>query len=536
MARENEGEFLTERPQVRKTKMRLSIYIFILATALFCACESPKEAPAPQTHTAENATPTATQTTVTSPAKPPRIDFIEGPQPGPDDVLGTFNGFDVTVGDFERAVHLGSLFAPNADKGEFPLVAPEKLAAPSVQFSTAHAVLSRKVVANEIARRKIEITRKEIEELYHTDPQYKGFAWLLDHPEERPKVLEKLHLSEDDFYSVGQDGIARQKLSAQLIDEISDEEIWNAWAFEHNTVSIAAVAAPNIPTSNEIDEFVEKYPDKIKTFFEANAKRFRQPRRVIVDAVVANNQGHDKLLDAMKQLQDGKEVMEIALATGLEAQHSVRMIRQENNKAFQGQVGDVGLETSGPRGTYAWRVIGFEESETAELNRGLMREIAAELLRTSKPTASVKKRMTNARQALAKIGKNPTPEKIARAQEALAKQKLELKVLRDFRNDANGSIPIYGLAPEVLDAAFKLTSKRPTSPLILSRENVFVIHLLDRKKPDRKAFEAEKESWSNNYRQQARQTIVDRFVQNTVGNPAMNLRPLGIRYGVLTKE
>ncbi|MEZ4460786.1 MAG: peptidylprolyl isomerase [bacterium] len=508
--------------------MRILIYILI-TLAMACSRESNAPTTPPATNNATTSAQPAPQTNT-------HIRKVEGPPVLDTDELVRVGDFVVTVADFERAVHLGSLFAPQAGEGKFENVPAESLAMPSVQYTTSHAILSRKVVAKEIKRRGITIPRADVEALYRKEPQYKGFVWLLDHPDERPDVLKRLNLTEDDFFGVGEDELARKQLADLLTEEVNDDELWSAWSFEHNTVSIAAVGTDNLPSSAEIDAFVEKEDALIQKFFNENTRRFRQPMRVIVDALVANETNKDKLDEAKQLLLDGKEVMEIALATGLEAQHSVRMIRQENSKAFHGEVGDVGVALSGPRGAYAWRVTGFEESELGELNRGLKREIAAELLRTSKPVPSIEKKMKKARRALKKIGNKPVPDRIDAARAAVSKLGLEMKVLPDFTYNPNGALPEYGLAPEVLDAAFKLSTKRPTSPLILSRERVYAIHLLERKTPDRKVFDAIKETWAATYRNQIRQTIVDRFVQNTTGNPAFNLRALAIKFGVTKKE
>jgi len=534
MTPENEGDFLSDTQRVRKTKMRLTIFILILTLA---AC-SRKTAETPQEPDATTiAAPSETATDMGDDSgHNPHIRYLEGPMPTEETEIGKVGDFRVTLGDFERAVRLGSLFAPDAAKGDYPAVPFENLATPTVQFTTTHAVLSRQVVQSEIARRNIEISDKDVIALYRSEPQYRGFVWLLDHPERFDVILKSLHLTNEDFFGVGRDEIARTKLADLLVQEIDDTELWEAWAFEHNTVSLAVVALDNVPTSQEIDKFVENHPDEIQKFFDENPNRFRQPMRVIMDVLAATDATKDKLEDARKLLVDGKDVLEIALATGLEAQHNVHMIRQESGKAFMGKPGDVGVQFSGPRGAYAWRVIGFEQSSTTELNRGLSREIAAEIMRSTSAIPSVAAKLKKARRLLAKMGKTPDDAKIEKAQKAISKLGLDMKILRDFDYNPNGAIPEYGLAPEVLVEAFKLKPSRPTTKLILSRERVFVAHLVARQEPDRDQFLADKDRWAGQYRDKIHQTVVDRFVQRQIGNPAINLRPLAIKFGILKKE
>ncbi len=514
--------------------MRLTIFI-LLFTLAACSRKTVETPPEQDTTTASAPAETATDMGAdTGPVLP--IRYLEGPMPTEETEIGKVGEFRVTLGDFERAVRLGSLFAPGAENGEYPAVPLERLATPTVQFTTTHAVLSRQVVQDEIARRNIQISDKDVIALYRSEPQYRGFVWLLDHPERFDVILKSIHLTNDDFFGVGRDEIARSRLTDLLVQEIDDTELWEAWSFEHNTVTLAVVALDNVPSSQEIDTFVEKNPDEIQKFFDANPNRFRQPMRVIMDVLAATDGSKDKLEDARKLLVDGKDVLEIALETGLEAKHNVHMIRQESGKAFMSQPGDVGVQFGGPRGAYAWRVIGFEQSDAVELNRGLSREIAAEIMRASSPIPSVAAKLKKARRLLAKMGKKPDEAKIEKARKAISKLGLDMKILRDFDYNPNGAIPEYGLAPEVLVEAFKLKPSHPTTKLILSRERVFVAHLLARQEPDRDKFLADKDIWAGQYRDRIRQTVVDRFVQRKIGNPAINLRPLGIKFGILKKE
>ncbi len=534
MAPLNEGDLLSDAQRVRKTKMRLIIYILLLTLA---ACDRNTPAIPPTQDVSTAATPVADSPDVGVDAGPTLpIRYLEGPMPTQETEVGKVGDFRVTLGDFERAVRLGSLFAPQAATGDFPEVPLERLATPTVQFTTTHAVLSRQVVQEEVTRRKIPISQKEVIALYRSEPQYKGFVWLLDHPERFDVILKSIHLTEEDFFGVGRDEIARAKLTDLLVEEIDDDELWEAWSFEHNTVSLAAVALDNVPTSEEIDQFVEKNPEEIQKFFNDNPNRFRQPMRVIVDLLAAADSTKDQLEEARKLLEEGKDVLEVALATKLQAQHNVHMIRQESGKVFMGKPGDVGLQLGGPRGAYAWRITGFEQSEAATLNRGLSREIAAEIMRDASPLPSVAAKLKKARRHLTKLGKQPDDAKIQKVSAAISKLGLDMKILRNFNYNPNGAIPEYGLAPEVLDIAFKLTSTKPTTKLILSRQRVFVAHLLAREEPDRERFLADKEAWAVQYRDQIRTTLVDRFVQRQIGNPAINLRPLGIKFGILKKE
>lgn len=514
--------------------------VLFVILGVLAACDAPKAPPntaaTPDAGVVRKPTANTKPIEVTpAPANLSKIRKLDGPMPGPETELASVGSYKVTLADFETAVRLGSLFSPDAATGQFDEVPADRLATPTVHFTTTHAVLSRLVIDDEIRRRGITLSQADIEAFFRAN-RYPGFVWLLDHPEERPKVLERLGLQERDFWSVGRDELARDRLTRLLLEEVTDEEMWNAWAFDHDTVTLAAIAVDNVPTSDEIDAFVAKQAKAIQTYFNENEARFRRPMRVIVDAVSSPKNDVDKLDQARAMLADGKDVMAVALALGLEAQQNVRLIRQENAKAFHGQPGDIGLEKNGARGAYAWRVTGFEHSDAGELNRGLQREIAAEMLRTKSPVPSVLGKLKKARKALAGIQPNDEGKTFTQAQKTVSDLGLSIQVLAAFPRNPNGAIPELGLAPEVLDAAFSLTVAKPTSPVILSRERAYVVHLLARNTPDEAAYALEKDAWQARYKKQLAQTIVDRFVQSKVGNPVLNLRPLAIKFGILKKD
>lgn len=511
----------------------MRVLFYILAGSLL-ACESPKP-PASSGQTASPASAAKPELPPESAAQlPANIRRLEGPMPGPETELARVGEYRVSLAEFEKSVRMGSLFGPNAAKGTFDPVPPDRLATPTVHFTTTQAALSRQIVDQEIKRRGILITQPQIEAFYRSKP-FPGFVWLLDHPDKRPQVLESLQLSEPDFWEVGYNELAHAQLTELLLAEISEDELWSAWAFDHDRVTVATVMLDNVPTSDEIDRFVEKESKAIEAYFKANEAKYRQPMRVIVDTLVSSKKETSRLEDAKQQLQNGADIMDVALKTGLEVQQNVRLIRQENTRAFHGQPGDIGLEQTGPRGAYVWRVTGFEKSDATELNRGLRREIAAELLRTNAPTPTVARRLADARKHLASI----VPEEPAtfdKAQKAIEALGLSIHVGPSFSKNPNGSVPEFGLAPEVLEAAFQLTIEKPTSDVILSRQRAFVLQLLKRETPDKTAYEADKTAWKERYMKQLKPTIVDRFVQAKVGNPVLNLRPLAIKYGILNKE
>lgn len=456
-----------------------------------------------------------------------RIKYLEGEQPTAETIVAELADYTVTVAEFEQAANLGRLFGPDVSEGKFEPVPPDRLAVPTVQFTTTRAILARKAILAEAKRREIVITEEDLKTLYRTREEFAGLKFVLEEPN-FPANLEPLNISLDDFWNVGREHIARQRLADAIVSDLSEKDIWEAYQFEQSTARVAAVEVSNVPSSAEIDAFVAQHEDRITTFFNENERRFRNPQRVVVDTLSGDLETLER---AQKMLESGATTQAVALETRLELRSNVRMVRQENSRAFAAETGAVGLEKrSSP---YLWKVVRREESQASELTRPLKREIAAELLRTESLTPGAKARLEAARKVLLKL--KDTEESITKATESLRAADLKLVVLPPFQKSPAGSVPVFGLAPELLETAFKLKAGKTSKPF-LSRERGFVIHVLSRHQADRKLFEAEKETIRKRVEDELRPSAVDHYIQSVFGATQLNLHPLGVKFGIIQKD
>jgi len=456
----------------------------------------------------------------------PTIKHLEGEAPGPDTVIAELGDVSVSVLDFERAANLGRLFGPEARDGKFGAVPPERLAIPTVQFTTVRAVLARKAILAEVTRRGISIDDKELRELYKSRPEYAGLAFLMK-AEDLESALQELDISVDEFWSIGREQIARERLADALIGDLSETDIWQAYAFENTRVRVAAVTMSNVPTPQEIDAFVENETEAIEAFFHENERRFRNPQRIVIDMLSGDVSKLERALPALA----AKSPEAVALEYELQLRSGVRMSRQENPKAFRAEPGESGIEVRGS--PYIWRVSGREESTPSELNRPVSREIAAELLRTGSITPSAKQKLEKGQKLLRRL--KDTEDSIVSTKSKLSELGLELHVLAPFTKSPAGNVPVFGLAPEFLEESFRLKVGGTSKPF-LSRDRAFVVHVLQKEMPDKKIFEANKIEIRKAVEDELRPSAVDRFVQGFLGSSQLNLHPLGVKFGIIQKE
>ncbi len=479
-------------------------------------------------------------TDAAQPPPAPKIEIVydEGDPPTADTVLVSANDVKVTFADFEHMLKINRLMQPGAPAKLDP-IPPDRLALPAARFTTARSILMRKMIEKVGADRKLKVSDKEAKAWLKNDPQFKRYGDILGTPEFE-KALKTVGLTEDELLVIAKGEVMRKKLAEVLVNDISDEEVWQRYAFEMTTVRVAATMALNVPQSGELTEFVQNNPDKIEAYFKENSRSFRVPKKVVLDTL-SPPQGTEpdaaKLKKAAELLKT-KSALLVAQELGLEAKEGVQMIKQQNGEAFRADKGVTGHFIDKNRGAYAWIVKDFKQSYIPELDRGLKRQVAAEMMRRDGLTPETAKRLKSTYKALKRIGDGKKVKRIEAARTAAQKNNVQFEVVGPFNKSPNGSMPTFGLAPEVVAAAFDLTTKkRTTKEPVYSRERGFMVHLIERTEPSRDVFEENKDAFMERYKTEARGSIAERFVQLQLSkeNPVFDLSPLNVKYGIIKK-
>ncbi len=514
----------------------------ILAVAALAACDSREsQTRADAASEAPDASSTEEVAKVPDAARAePAINYLEGPRPADDTVLASWKDYEVTVADFDKSARIGRLFSPEVDlAGEPPEVPRRRMAMPTVHYTMTRALLSRHVVSEAIDKFGIEVSDEDVRKALKNDSKLSVYGEALG-TDELQAYLDKLDLTEKDLMQVGREIVERQKLEAHLVSLIDEKQVWEDYQYKNRTVRLAIASAINVPSSNALTAYVQENSDEIEKYFKEHQRNFRVPRRVEVDIVHLEDgaKPNDDVLErAARLFERGQSAPQIAQKLGLEARESVYLVRQQNPRAFGSTVGESGATAESPRGSYAWTVKAFHASHIPELDRSLKRQVAAEIMRRTMIVPSLEEALSKARRVLMELGYEPGEDAIKKAQKEIEAFRLEFRLTPPFPRAPNGAVPGIGLAKEVSDAAFDLSESKTTTRPILSREKGFVAHLLEKTEPSRETFEASKDVLIEQYRKEARPTIVDRFVQSGLGPEGgqINLKPLGIKYGVISK-
>ena len=466
---------------------------------------------------------------------PPRPQIVkeEGPMPAPDTVIGSAGEHRVMVAEFEKASRVSLLFAPEGVT-EMPA---ERMAIPHIHMTLTRSLLGQKLMAEEATERSIAVRDAEIVAWLKDNEKLARFASLLDREAELAKALEPYGLTRTDLLDVARAELVKDRLTNALVAEVGVDEIWQAYEIEKTTRTLALVSMSNVPSSAEIDEFVEKRAAEIDAHFASNPAKFRIPQRARVHLVrpaPGKAVSPDVLQAAVADLERGVQPVTVARTHGLEHELDVELVKAENPRAFSDGAGSVGFEMEGPRGAYAWKVQGFAPSRLPELTRPLRREIAAEILRTSHLTPHVSEALSESGGLLA-----TTDFEDEAAVDAIEKtietngQKFEILTTN---HHPGGVLPGHGLAEEVLEKVFE-TEVGAVSPPILSRERGFAFLVLERHDASRAEFDANfdanRKAYQDAYRPRALQFWVEARLNEL--KASVDAAPLRVKYGVLKK-
>jgi len=481
----------------------------------------------------------------------PEIVHPEGVEPGPDSVVGRAGDIEVNLADYDRFLRRSRLFAPGGKRGgkerragrEIP---PERKASPRLQVQTVRSLLERRVLERVAEERGVEVSDEAVDSFIREHDKLGRWASALE-PDAGGGAGLPDGLSASDLRTVARARLVRRKLRDELVERPSAEELWELYRRRNTGVRIAYVALQNAPEPAEIDSFVERHSggetSRIREHFEQHRKKYRRSRLVEITGLRSpsgEEVEESKLEEAAERLESGEPPEEVAAELGLEIEESSYLRRRENPQAFGAEEGAAGYQMDGPRGAYAWRVEGWREGKTAELDRSLRREIAAELLR-KEVVPSVGDRLESILDLMRRVAERSdwpiSREELAPVREALGGD-AELEVTEKFAKRPDDNVPGLGLAEPVMEAAFELSPEDPVADEpILNRERAVALMLVDRDEASREQFEEGRESFRRRIVDQRRRRAVQNYLDEWFSEhePSTDLEPVQATYGRLEK-
>ncbi len=491
---------------------------------------------------------------------PPEVVYEKGPAPTSETVLVRGKNVEITLADYDRAMHRSLLYAPLKKDGSRYLEVPvERTAAPELQSVLIDHLLETRAIREESKKRGLECSDSDVRTMTAGRQPLSKYSVLfetgvdLEKHTDRMAELTALNMTPDDVRALACEEVLSKKLQNALLAEINEAEVWAAYQEARDTVDLLVVAINNSPSSAEIDAFLAedaaRTESRIDAHFAKYPERYMIPRmaKLTVLAAPAGQGGPevvDKLQRAANRLSSGEDPKSIASGLGLVLESDAEMQAGENAQAFGAKVGGTGLMTEGARGAYTWRLEGFREAKPLELTRPLRREIAAELLRESGELESVREKLQpaiDAMKALGPLKKNTlSDEQVEALRAELGTHNLKLVRTTPFARTEQGFIPGIGLAQEVVEAAFSsLNEKKPSfDGTVSSRERIFAFRLAARERPSKSQYKEEKDSFRKSYVEKRRDQVIPSFTAAHYAGADLivDMQPLRIKYGMIAKS
>lgn len=222
------------------------------ALALLGACdkgapEAPQEAPpatssgAPSPEDTDRAGEPGAETTT---AEDAGVELPEG-------VVARGRGFELRVEDVRRAMERGILMAPDeALRRGVRRVPPGRFKVPFVQMSTTRSLVLGELLAREAERLGVEVTLEQVEAHAAADPRLSRFGptqTTLADGTTLPITLEDLGMSRADVHAIARDQLLRERVRQALLEEISDEEVWQAYQRQRDRARVLLARVDNTP-------------------------------------------------------------------------------------------------------------------------------------------------------------------------------------------------------------------------------------------------------------------------------------------------
>lgn len=360
--------------------------------------------------------------------------------------------------------------------------------------------------------------------------------------EELTQTLGAVGLTIDDVRHLAHDMILEEKFVDQLAQNFPDSELWSIYQANQDLADLIIVQMSNTPTSEEVDLAVQEKDAEIRAFYRDNRARFFIPGGTFATILQARRDmdpatAENTLKEAQKRLEAGQEPQKVADDLELILREDTRLVAAADRAANQAEIGQLGITLTGPRGPHLWRVESRRDDVQRKLDRPLLREIGAELLRQEKITPSNQARAQEIQKIFANM-KSTEPLSESQVQ-ALVKeisaldQRLQVHHTGLFGLRSDGFIPQLGISEELTAAVRDLTFESPVTTPLLDRERILIARLVDRQPPTREKFEAHRDEFRADFLAQNRHLLADRAIQlyGQEQGVKMNLAPLGEHLG-----
>jgi peptidyl-prolyl cis-trans isomerase D len=205
--------------------------------------------------------------------------------------VASVNGTAIAAGEFERQYERRLQLLQGQLGGAFTRDIAQQLGVPKIALDD---VVHRELLAQEAERRGVVVTDEEISQAVHSDPGFHEggrFSFPL-----YQKTVGRTYGSTGRYEDLLRRDLLASKMQTLILSavKVSDAEVKTAWQAEADRLELAfvrfpaAAAAKQVQvTDAEVKDFAAKNAERIDRFYDENAGRFDQPKRVRARHILA---------------------------------------------------------------------------------------------------------------------------------------------------------------------------------------------------------------------------------------------------------
>jgi peptidyl-prolyl cis-trans isomerase D len=205
--------------------------------------------------------------------------------------VANVNGTAIAAGEFERQYERRLQLLQGQLGGAFTRDIAQQLGVPNIALDD---VVHRELLAQEAERRGVVVTDEEISKAVHSDPGFHEggrFSFPL-----YQKTVGRTYGSTGRYEDLLRRDLLAGKMQTLILSavKVSDAEVKTAWQAEADRLELAFVRFPAAGaakqvqvTDADVTAFAAKHGERIDRFYDENAGRFDQPKRVRARHVLA---------------------------------------------------------------------------------------------------------------------------------------------------------------------------------------------------------------------------------------------------------
>lgn len=318
---------------------------------------------------------------------------------------------------------------------------------------------------------------------------------------------------------------------AQAAQEPDPAALRARWERANTTLVVEMIIVPPTPSTERVDQIVEREAARIEAYYAAHPGRFRARARARAQVVTVPAPPQTDIDARAEARARAEQLREIAAVRGIEA-----VAREHSSDPSASSGGDIGWTLPADHGAL-FEVPAGELSPVAEgsgvfwfgvanervepgllpLEATLRRTIAWELARDEGPGA----------EALAVA--NAILSALAEGRDTAAlveEHNLRWQRTIEFPQSLNGSVPLVGIAPELSDALFRqLMSPGDFTPRpFYTEEGLVLARLVQRSDPRPGQWELDRDAYTATARRELRAEAWPRFVADYTGSQLQRTR------------